>query len=120
MLSTPNDQAIVLFPIFLGSLAILLAGFNRQLLHLIGLKPPSEVFTTPRFQRSARITKGLGRLFLLVFGLGFITQGVGGLLGQYLSIEAAYTVSIAMLGLAGLILLVMFVVVFANWKAKGI
>jgi hypothetical protein len=118
MFNTPDEQTVLLFPLFLGSLAILLAVFDRRLLHLIGLKPPSEVYTTPRFQRSAKITEGLGRLFLLVFGLGFLFQGAGGLFGQFLSSETAYSVSIAILGLAGLILLVMFGVVLANWKAR--
>jgi hypothetical protein len=117
MFNHPYEQTILLFPLFIGGLAILLALFNRQLLRLIGLKPPSEVFTTQRFQRSAKITETLGRLFLLVFGLGFLIQGAG---GQFLSGESTYTVSIAILGAAGLILLVMFGVVLANWKARGI
>ena len=115
MFQTSNDQAIVIFSLFMGSLAILLALLNRQLLRFIGLKPLSEVFTTPRFQRSAKITEKLGRLFLLVFGLGFLIQGVG---TQFLSSEVTYTVSIIILGLLGLIILVAFGIVLTNWKAK--
>ncbi len=115
MLETSNGQPIVLFPLFIGSLAILLALLNRQLLRLIGIKPLSEVFTTPRFQHSAKITEKLGRLFLLVFGLGFLFQGVG---AQFLSGEVTYLVSIVILGLSGLIILAMFGVVLANWKAE--
>jgi hypothetical protein len=75
----------------------------------------SEVFTNPKFQRSAEITEKLVRLFLVVFGVSFLVQGVGTLI---LSNEVTYTVSITVLGFSGLIILVMFVVVLANWKAK--
>ncbi len=115
MLQTSNGQATVIFPLFIGSLAILLALLDKQLLRLIGLKPLSEAFTTRRFQHSAKITEKLGRLFLLVFGAGFLIQGVG---AQFLSSGATYAVSIILLGLAGLIILAMFGVVLANWKAK--
>jgi hypothetical protein len=84
-------------------------------LRFIGLKPSSEVFTSPRFQRSAKITEKLGRLFLVVFGVGFLVQGVGSL---FLPNEATLTVAIATVGLSGLIVLAMFGVVLANWKAK--
>lgn len=115
MFEASNDQAIAIFPLFMGSLAILLALFNRQLLRIIGLKPLSEVFTTPRFQRSAKITEILGRLFLLVFGLGFLVQGIG---TRFLSSEAINTASITLLGLSGLIIIAAFGVVLANWKAR--
>jgi len=75
----------------------------------------SEVFTNPNFQRSARITEKLGRLFLVVFGVGSLVQGVG---TQFLSSEVTYTVLITVSGLSGLIILAMFIVVLANWKAK--
>jgi len=84
-------------------------------MRFIGLKPLSEVFTTPHFQRSAKITEKLGRLFLVVFGVGFLVQGVG---TQFLSSAVTYTVSITVLGLLGLIILAIFIVVLANWKAK--
>jgi hypothetical protein len=115
MFQTPNDQTIVIFPLFMGTLAILLALFNRQLLRFIKIKPSSEVFTTPRFQRSAKITEKLAQLFLLVFGVGFIVQGVG---PRFLSSEVTYTVSIIILGLSGLIILAAVGFVLANWKAK--
>jgi hypothetical protein len=79
----------------MGSLVILLALLNKQLLRFIGLKPLSEVFTTPRFQRSAKITEKLGRLSMVVLGVGFLVQGVG---TQFLSSEVTYTVSITLLG----------------------
>jgi hypothetical protein len=115
MFQASNDQTIVIFPLFIGGLAILLALLNKQLLRFIGLKPSSEVFTSPRFQRSAKITEKLGRLFLVVFGVGFLVQGVGPLV---LPNEATLAVAIATVGLSGLIVLAMFGVVLANWKAK--
>jgi hypothetical protein len=115
MFQTSNDQTIAIFPLFIGSLAILLALLNRLLLRIVGLKPLSEVFTTSRFQHSAKITEILGRLFLLVFGLGFIVQGIG---TRFLSSEVIYTVSIIILGLSGLIIIAMFGVVLANWKVR--
>jgi len=75
----------------------------------------SEVFTNPNFQHSARITEKLGRLFLVVFGVGFLVQGVG---TQFLSSEVTYAFSITVSGLSGLIILAMFIVVLANWKVK--
>ncbi len=114
MFQISSDQTIRIAPVIIGGLAILLALWNKQLLRFIGLRPLSEVFTTPRFQRSARINEKLGRLFLVIFGLGFLIQGVG---TQLLSGEVTYAVSIAVLGLSGLIMLVMFGVTLAHWKA---
>jgi hypothetical protein len=103
-----------IFPTLLGVLCILLALLNRQLLRWIGLKPLSEVFTTPRFQRSARITEKLGRLFLMIFGIGLLFQGVG---PSLLPGGVAYLISIVVLGLSALILLAMIGVILANRKA---
>jgi hypothetical protein len=105
----------MIFFSFIGFLFILLALLNKQLLRWMGIKPMSEVFTNPNFQRSAKLTEKLGRLFLAVFGVGFLVQGIG---AQFLSIEGIYTVSIIVAGASGLILLVMFGVTLANWKAK--
>ena len=114
MFQAPSDQTIRVFPLIIGSLAILLALLNKQLLHFVKLRPLSEVFTTLRLQRSARITEKLGRLFLVMFGIGFLMEGVG---TQFLSGEVAFAASIAVLGLSGLILLAIFGVVLAHWKA---
>lgn len=111
----PNNHLIMILLSFIGFLFILLALLNKQLLGWIGIKPMSEVFTNPKFQRSARITEKLGRLFLVVFGAGYLVQGVGTL---FLSSEVTYTVSIIVSGIAGLIILAMIIVVLANWKAK--
>ena len=114
MFQNPTDQAIRIFPLIIGSLAILLALLNKQLLRFIGLKPASEVFTTPRFQGSAMIVDKLGRLFLVIFGVGFLIQGAG---PQFLSGEVTYAISLVILGLSGLIVLAMLGVVLAHWKA---
>jgi len=111
----PNKYPIMIFLSFIGFLIILLALLNKQLLRWIGIKPMSEVFTNPKFQRSARITEKLARLFLVVFGVGFLVQGVG---TQFLSSAVTYTVSMTILGLSGLIILAMFIVVLTNWKGK--
>ena len=114
MFEISSDQASAIFPIAIGSLAILLAVLNRQLLRCLGRKPSSEAFTTPKFKRSARITEILGRLFLMVMGTGFLIQGVG---ARFISGEVTYAISLVLLGLSGLIVLVMFGIVLANWKA---
>ena len=110
----PNNHSIMILYSFIGFLTVLVALLNKQLLRWMGIKPMSEVFTNPKFQRSARITEKLVRLFLVVFGLSFLIQGIG---TQFLSSEVTYIVSITMLGLSGLIILVMFGMVLANWKA---
>jgi len=111
----PNNHPIMILYSFIGFLIILAALLNKQLLRWIGIKSMSEVFTNPKFQRSARITEKLARLFLGFLGAGFLVQGVG---TQFLSSEVTYTISITILGLSGLIMLAMFGVVLANWKAK--
>lgn len=103
-----------IFPTLLGVLCILLALLNQQLLRWIGLRPLSEVFTTPRFQRSARITEKLGRLFLVILGIGLLFQGVG---PSFLPGGVAYLISIVVLGVSALILLAMIGVILANRKA---
>jgi len=110
-----NNPLIMIFFSFIGILLILLAFLNKQLVRRVGMKPMSEVFTTPNFQRSAKITENLGRLLSVVLGVGFLVQGVG---TQFVSSEVTYTVSIILLGLLGLIMLVVLIVVLANWKAK--
>jgi len=111
----PNNHLIMIFLSSIGFLIILLALLNKQLLRWMGIKPMSDVFTNPKFQRSAKITEKLGQLFLVVFGVSFLVQGVG---TQFLSSEVTYIVSITVSVLSGLILLAMLIVVLANWKAK--
>jgi hypothetical protein len=111
----PNNHLIIIFLSSIGFLIILLALLNKQLLRWMGIKPMSEVFTNPKFQHSAKITEILGRLFLVVFGVSFLVQGIG---TRFLSRETTYMVSITVAGLSGLIVLAMFIVVLANWRAK--
>ena len=110
-----NNPLVMILLSCIGFLFIILALLNNRLLRWMGIKPLSEVFTNPNFQRSARITEKLGRLFLAVFGAGFLVQGIG---AQFLSSELTYTVSLILAGAAGLIILGMLGVTLVNWKAK--
>ena len=101
--------------LFVGVLSLLLALLNNQLLRWMGFKPMSELFTNPNFRRSARITEKLTRLFLLIFGIGYLFQGLA---APYLSSDVFYKISYAILGLSGLIVLAIIGVNLANWKAK--
>lgn len=107
------ETIIRVFQLIIGSLAILAAIFNRPLFRLMGLKPLSEVYTTPRFQQSARLTDRLGRLLLAVIGIAFLIQGVG---AQFLSGEAIKNIAIALGALSGLIIVMMVAVVLRNWR----
>jgi hypothetical protein len=111
----PNNPLIMILLSSIGILIILLALFNKQLLRWIKIRPPSEVFINPKFQRSAKITEKLGQVFLAVFGLSLLVQGAG---PQFFSSEVTYTVSVIVSWTSGLILLTMFIVVFANWRAN--
>jgi hypothetical protein len=110
-----NNPLVMIIYSAIGIIIILLALFNKQLLHWIKIRPMSEVFTNPKFQRSAKITEKLAQIFLVVFGVSFLFQGVG---ARFLSSETTYSVSVIILGMSGLIVLTMFIVVLANWKAK--
>jgi hypothetical protein len=103
MIQSSTGQTIAIFPLFMGCLVILLVLFERQLMQFIGLKPRSDVFSEPRFQRSAKMTENLGRLFLLVIGAGFLVQGIGPI---FLPNEVTCIISIISMGLSGLIVLV--------------
>ncbi len=99
----------------LGLFFLLLAVLQQRLLRRIGLKPLSEVFTNPGFQRSARLTETLGRLFLGALGGASLIQAAG---TQFLSNPAVEIASVVLAGLAGAILLGVFGVVLYYWKAK--
>jgi hypothetical protein len=115
MVTVSQDQIYVIVNLIAGCLVILSALFSRQLQRLMGTKPRSEMFTNPSLQRAEKIIELLGRLLLVVFGLGFLVQGPGSL---YLPARATYTLSIIIYGLAGLILLAGLGVYLASWKAK--
>ena len=110
-----NIFPVMILLSIIGFLLILIAFLNKQLLQWIGLKPMSELFTNPNFQRSAKTTEVLGQLLLLVMGAGFLLQGAGSL---FLSSKVIYIISLILLGLLGLIIVVVFGVILANWKAK--
>jgi hypothetical protein len=110
-----NNPLVMTIYSAIGILIILAALFNKQLLRWIKMRPMSEIFSTPKFQRFAKITEILAQIFLVVFGASFLFQGIG---ARFLSAETTYTVSVIILGMSGLIVLTMFIVVLANWKAK--
>lgn len=105
-----------MFPFWLimGSVIILLGIFNRQLLQLLGLKPMSEVFTTPNLKHSSRIVEQIGRWLMITLGLSFLVLGLGGALSN----DISNTISFLLLGLSGLMLLAIIVITVANWKAR--
>lgn len=106
-------ENVMIFSFIIGTIAILLAIFGNRTARAMGLKPMSEVFKNPRFQQSAALTEWLGRLFLLAFGIGYLVEGVGGLL---FSAEVVNVVSAVLLVVAVLIVLVMVGVVILNWR----
>ena len=110
-----NNQPTTILFSFIGFLFILLAILNKQLLHWMGIKPMSELFTNPNFQRSAKITESIGQLVFIFLGTGFLVQGLG---NQFLSGELTYIISITIFGLSGILILALVGVVLANWKAR--
>jgi hypothetical protein len=111
----PNNQPATILFSFIGVLLILLAILNKPLLLWMGIKPRSEVFTNPNFQRSAKVTEKLGQWVLILLGAGFLVQGLG---NQFLSGKGTYIVTITLLGLSGLLILAGVGMVLANWKTK--
>jgi cation transporter-like permease len=114
MFQESTVQAIRLFPLIMGGLAILLGLFGNRLSLAFGLKPMSERFTNPRFQRSAKVTELLGRLLLVVIGAGFLVEGAGRWL---FSAEVVGILSTVLLVSSLLIPLVIIVVVIVHWRA---
>lgn len=103
MFQIQTDPAFRFAPILIGVLAIALALGHRWLLRFLKLTPLSEVFRTPRYRRSARITESLGRLFLVLFGVGFLIQGIGTVVLPPGTVQIA---SMAVLALSTFILLI--------------
>lgn len=114
MLQESTGQAIRLFPLIIGVLTILLGLFGNRLSLAFGLRPMSEGFTNPRFQRSAKVTELLGRLLLVVIGASFLVEGVGPWL---FSAEVVGVLSTVLLVSSILILLVIIGVVIVHWRA---
>jgi hypothetical protein len=115
MFKASQDQIYIMVNLIGGCLVILSALFSRQLQRLLGVKPRSELFTNPRFQHAEKILELLGRILMVIFGIGFLVQGPGSL---YLPAGATYNISIALYGLAGLILLAVLGIYLATWKTK--
>jgi len=102
------------FWLFLGIVLLVMGLFNKQMLRWIGLKPMSEVFTTPRLKTSSRRVERIGRWLVIVLGIGFLVHG----LGTALPGQVASVISSLSTGVSALLLVAMFVVAIANWKAS--
>ena len=88
--------------------------FNKQLLHLLGIRPMSETFTTPNLKHSSRVTENILRWVQINLGLSFLVLGLGEALPNYIS----YKISFLLIGLSGLMILASIGITIANWKAK--
>lgn len=102
------------FWLILGAVAVLAGIFNRQMLRLLGLRPLSEVITTPNLKYSSKTIEQIGRWLLISLGLSFLVLGLDGALPDNIS----HTISLLLVGLSGLLLLAIIAVTMANWKAK--
>ena len=102
------------FWLFLGSVLLVMGLFNKRMLRLIGLKPMSEVFTTPGLKSSSRRVEHIGRWLVIVLGMGFLVHG----LATALPGQVASVISSLLTGVSALLLVAMFVIAIANWKAR--
>ena len=102
------------FWLILATVLIMAGIFNSQILRLLGFKPMSEIFTTPNLKHSSRIIEKIGRWFVIVLGVSFLVQGLGGTLPN----DIGYKISLSLFGLSGLMLLAIIAITIANWKAK--
>ena len=98
-------------PILIGILAIALALRGQWLLRFLKLTVLSEVFTTPRYRRSARITERLSRLTLVLLGISFLLQGIS---PDVLPPGIDQIASLTALALSAFILLIMIAVILAS------
>ena len=105
-----------MFPFWLiaGSVVILLGIFDRKLLQLLGFQPLSEVFKTPNLKQSTKAIEGIGRWLVITLGISFLVQG----LGKALPGDVGYAISFVLLGVSALLLIAMFGIALANWRAK--
>ena len=74
----------------------------------------SEVFTTPNLKHSSRLIEQIGRWLVITIGLTFFVQG----LGETLPENIGSRISAVLLGLSGVLLLGMFGIAIANWRAR--
>lgn len=105
-----------MFPIWLilGIVMILMGILNRQMLRLLGIKPVSEVITTANLKRSSNTIEQIRRWLVVTLGVSFLVLGLGEMLPNNLS----RNLSFFLLGLSGLMLLAIFGITLANWRAK--
>lgn len=105
-----------MFPIWLilGIVMILMGILNRQILRLLGIKPVSEVITTANLKRSSKTIEQIRRWLVITLGVSFLVLGLGEMLPNNLS----RNLSFFLLGLSGLMLLAIFGITIANWRAK--
>jgi hypothetical protein len=97
-----------------GILVVLLAVFQRPVMRFLRMRPPSELYTIPRLQRSARITEKISRVMMVLLGVTFIIQGGG---PQFLAPETVFALCVALISLVGLLILGMLGVMLVHWKA---
>jgi hypothetical protein len=109
-----GDNTMFPFWLILGIVMVLMGIFNRPMLRLLGVKPGSEIFTTPNLKNSSRTIEQITRWLLITLGLSFFVQGLGGALPG----DMSYKISLALLGLSSLLLLAGIGVTLANWKAR--
>jgi uncharacterized membrane protein len=112
--SKKGSYKMFAFWLILGTFTILAGIFNRQMLQLLGIKPSSEVLTTPNLKYSSRTVERIGRWLVIILGVSFMVLGLGGVLPNNIS----RNISFSLLGLSGLMLLAMIGITIANWKAK--
>ena len=110
-----QESIVLVFHLFMGGLGILGSIFWKQLSQAFGQRPMSESFTNPRFQRSAQIREFLGRLFLAVFGMAWLAQGLGNWL---FPTEAANLILWILVGISGAIFLGIVGVIVFYWRGE--
>ena len=105
-----------MFPLWLilGAFMLLVGIFNRQMLRLLGFKPVSEVITSANLKRSSKAIEQIGRWLVITLGVSFLVLG----LGEILPDDLSHLISYLLLGLSGLMLLAIFGISIANWRAK--
>jgi hypothetical protein len=107
-------QTMFPFWLILGVVTILGGIFNRQILERLGSKPNSEVFQDPNRKRSSKTIEQLGRWLVVTLGMSFLVLG----LGETVPANISSGILFALLGAAGLMVLVMIGITVANWKTR--
>lgn len=105
-----------MFPIWfiLGIVIILFGIFNRQIMERFGLKPNSEVFTTPSRTHIAKIIEQIAQWLVIILGVSFLVLGFG----EALPADISQKMLFGLLSLAGVMLVAIIGITVANWKAR--